>query len=303
MRILLTGATGFLGSHIAENLQDANHDLLLTKRQCSSLVNCDSFGSKLEWVNTDSFDWVQKAIQFEPDVIIHAAWNGVSSSNREDWKEQLTNLDFIYHLLKIAEKSQVKKFIALGSQAEYGQFEGKVDEDYPLNPTSSYGAVKLAAMTIIKMFCFEHNIDWYWLRVFSIFGERESQNWLLPSVISKMKSDCQEMDFTVGEQKYAYLYVKDFADSISKVLNRQGASGIYNLSSDKAISLKDLLLMVREKVNPNFKLNFGRIPYRLNQSMHIEGDTTKFNQTFGCIETSNFEEKLGLVINSFTKFQ
>ena len=299
MRILLTGATGFLGSHIAENLYNANNDLFLTKRQFSSIANCESFSSDVKWVNTDSLDWVEKAILYKPDVIIHAAWNGVSSSNRGDWSEQLSNIDFIYQLLKIADQCTIKKFISLGSQAEYGQFDGRITEDYPLNPTTSYGAVKLAAMTIIKLFCSERNIDWYWLRVFSVFGERESQNWLIPSVILKMKSDYKEMDFTLGEQKYAYLYVKDFAESISKVIAHQGSSGIYNLSSNKAISLKELLLKIKASVNPKFKLNFGNKPYRPNQSMHIEGDSTKFNETFGKVETSNFEEKLHLVINSY----
>lgn len=300
MKILLTGATGFLGSHLAELLLAHQNELILTKRKSSSMENCQSFYSSVTWVDTDSDTWIEDAISWTPNVILHAAWNGVSSSNREDWSTQLSNIDFMYQLLKIAEKCNVKKFISLGSQAEYGQFDGKITEEYPLNPTSSYGAIKLAVSEQLSVFCTEHHIDWYWLRVFSIFGERENERWLIPSTIKKMLSNGTEMDFTSGEQKYAYLYVADFAVAVGKVITSEAApSGIYNLSSDNPQSLKDLLTMIKDRVNPDFKLNLGTKSYRPNQSMHMEGDSTKFNQTFGPIDTSDFQNKLERVINSY----
>ena len=301
MKILLTGATGFLGSHIAENLISHNFELILTKREHSSLKNCQSFQNKVTWVDTDTVLWVDEIIEFKPDMIIHAAWNGVSSIYREDWESQLTNIDFMYQLLKIAERSNVKKFISLGSQAEYGQFEGKITEEYPLNPTSSYGAVKLAVSELLKAFCTEKQINWYWLRVFTVFGERENEKWLIPSFINKMLSECSEMDFTLGEQKYAYLYIADFADSIASVVIQDAPTGIYNVSSDHPIRLKDLLMIIRDNINPGFNLNLGALTYRPNQSMHIEGDSTKFNKAFGQINTSDFTNKLERVINFYRK--
>lgn len=299
MKILLTGATGFLGSHIAENLLGNGFELILTKRKNSSFDNCQSFLSSVIWVNTDSDLWIDEVIKFNPDIIIHAAWNGVSSSNREDWDSQLSNIDYIYFLLKIAKMCSIDKFISLGSQAEYGQFEGKISEDYPLNPSTSYGVVKLAVSEMLKVFCEDNTINWYWLRVFSVFGEREDEKWLIPSVIKKMLSEQNEMDFTLGEQKYAYLYVGDFAESISNIVMKDAPSGIYNISSDNAICLKDLLVSIKDVVNPMFNLKFGALAYRPNQSMHIEGDSSKFNKIFGRIETSDFKIKLDRVIHSY----
>lgn len=301
MKILLTGATGFLGSHIAESLISHKFELILTKRESSSFKNCQSFYSLVNWVSTDSALWIEKIIELKPDIIVHAAWNGVSSLKRDDWKSQLTNIDFMYQLLKIAEKSSIKKFISLGSQAEYGQFEGKITEEYSLNPTSSYGAIKLAESELIKVFCTEHKISWYWLRVFSVFGERENGKWLIPSVIKKMLSESKEMDLTLCEQQYAYLYVKDFADAITNVVIQDANSGIYNISSNNPILLKELLVFIRNNVNPDFNLKFGALPYRSNQSMHIEGDSSKFNIAFGQINSSDFEKKLEQVINFYKK--
>jgi len=299
MKILLTGATGFLGSHIAENLLENGFELILTKRNNSNLKNCQSFSSNVAWVNTDEDLWIDEVINFNPRIIIHSAWNGVSSSNREDWESQLSNIDYMYFLLKIAKECNIDKFISLGSQAEYGMFEGRISENYPLNPTTSYGVVKLAASRILKIFCEDNDIKWYWLRVFSVFGEREDEKWLIPSVIKTMLTEQTQMNFTPCEQKYAYLYVRDFAQSITNVVIANGSSGIYNLSSDNPLSLQDIIVMIKDRVNPCFKLNFGQLAYRENQSMHIEGDSTKFNSEFDKIDSANFIIKLNKVIDSF----
>lgn len=299
MKILLTGATGFIGSHLAEAFIEKGHELIVTKRTSSKLNKCQSFQSNVTWVNTDNDFWIESVMKWKPNVIVHTAWNGVSSLTRDDWESQLTNIDFMYQLLKIAEINNIKKFISFGSQAEYGQFEGKITEEFPLNPTSSYGAIKLAASELLKVFCTEQQIDWYWFRIFSVFGEREDEKWLIPSTILKMLSVENEMDFTLGEQKYAYLYIRDFADSITKVITSKAPSGIYNLSSDMVFSLKDILFMIRDRVNPNFKLKLGALSYRPNQSMHMEGDSTKFINAFGKIDSSGFKIKLERVINSY----
>ena len=301
MKVLLTGATGFIGSHLAESFILKKIDLILTKRTTSNLKNCQSFYSKVTWVNTDSDSWIETVINLKPDIIVHAAWNGVDSLNRDDWNNQLSNINLMYQLLKIAESCNIKKFISLGSQAEYGQFEGKISEDYPLNPISSYGAIKLAVLELLKSFCNDNHIEWYWLRVFSVFGEREDEKWLIPSVILKMLSEEKEMNFTLGEQKYAYLYIGDFVNSIISVITLNAPSGIYNISSDRAVCLKDVLNMIKDLINPSFNLKLGTIPYRQNQSMHIEGDSTKFIQTFGKIDSSDFKTKLERVINSYRK--
>ena len=301
MKVLLTGATGFIGSHLAESFILKKIDLILTKRTTSNLKNCQSFQSKVTWVNTDSDSWIETVINLKPDIIVHAAWNGVDSLNRDDWNNQLSNINLMYQLLKIAESCNIKKFISLGSQAEYGQFEGKISEDYPLNPISSYGAIKLAVLELLKSFCRDNHIEWYWLRVFSVFGEREDEKWLIPSVILKMLSEEKEMNFTLGEQKYAYLYIGHFVNSIISVIKLTAPSGIYNISSDRAVCLKDVLNMIKDLINPSFNLKLGTIPYRQNQSMHIEGDSTKFIQTFGKIDSSDFKTKLERVINSYRK--
>jgi len=286
MKILLTGATGFLGSHIADFLYASGFELLLTRRKISVLDKCNSFAEAVKWIYTDDNDWINQAIEFKPDLIIHAAWNGVENNKRDDWKVQLSNIDFLYQLLKITKESNVKKIISLGSQAEYGQFNEKVTEEYSVNPVSSYGFVKLACLEYLKSFCNDHSIQWYWLRIFSVLGKNDNPGWLIPSVITKLNNN-ETIDLTPGDQCYDYMYVNDFCDRLLKVIrSSENNSGIYNVCTGRPTKIKELLIAVANKVDkPLSLLKFGALPYRPNQTMFMIGDSAKFDAAFGQCDT------------------
>lgn len=274
MNIFLTGATGFLGSHTAEVLLLNGHKLLLAKRAKSDTRRCGGFADQIAWVDTDTEGWADVAISFAPEVIINCAWDGVGVDGRAEWARQVRNIEYQQHLLNVALACGCKKVVGLGSQAEYGQFNGVVSEDDAVNPTSAYGATKLAAQIVLKTFCEQNDIKWYWFRLFSAFGEREDSSWLIPSVIRNMMTK-QSMDMTGCEQKYSYLYVKDVSKVIAQSCVVDAPSGVYNVSSTQARPLKDLLEAIRQIVNPSFRLNFGALAHRVGQSMHNQGDMTK----------------------------
>lgn len=298
MKILLTGASGFLGSHIADQLIDLKFEVLALKRQTSN-IKLLPFSEKVKWLNIED-NWLAEATKFSPEIIIHTAWTGVNAEARNNWTEQLTNVLFVNQLLELARISHVNKFISLGSQAEYGDFSGKVDESYQVNPVSAYGAIKCVIQQNVQSFCDIHQIKWFWLRIFSIYGERESTKWLIPNTIVNMLRDVESLNFTLGKQKYAYLYVKDFTQAIAQIIaSEEGKSGIYNISSDSAMELKEIILIIQNIIMPKTQLNFGFYPYRPNQSMHIEGSMEKFHQTFGYFPISDFKFKIKEVIKYY----
>ena len=280
--ILITGATGFLGSHIVEELINQGNKVVGLKRNTSNLWRCESFKDQIQWINSDILtDAESEIIKCSPDILIHAAWNGVKASDRDNWIEQEKNLSYLVSLLEIVKKTNITKIIALGSQAEYGNFEGSVDENYPCKPTSAYGTIKVCASILFKSFAELNKLDWYWLRIFSIFGPREETNWLIPATIINLFGK-KVMNLTPCEQQYDYLFTKDFAFGILKVVkNSNNISGIYNMSSGQSIKLKDILTYLENKLSPKQKLlQIGALPYRPNQVMHMEGNSKSFFQSF-----------------------
>lgn len=291
-RILITGITGFLGSHIAEYLINNQVEVIGLKRVNSNIWRCRSFESKVSWVNIhDDDSYREKLSGMKFDTIIHCAWMGVEAVDRDNWNQQVKNIDFLVSLFDVAKAVGVKKIIFLGSQAEYGNINCKVDEGKPPRALNAYGGIKLGSMAILKAFCELNDISWIWLRLFSIFGERENSSWLIPSLVRNMLNT-EKMDLTAGEQIYAYLYVKDFAAIVKKIVDHPVESGVYNISSNECRTIRSLIENVRDIVKPNFELNFGALSYRPNQSMHMEGDISKIFSQIGEVQFTNFNVAL-----------
>jgi UDP-glucose 4-epimerase len=300
-RILITGITGFLGSHIAEKLIEAGFSIIGLKRPSSDAWRCDSYSHKIHWVVIDENKSFQTELSnLSIESIIHCAWIGVEASERDDWTLQANNIQFLIDLLEVARMGNISKFLCLGSQAEYGVLSEQVNEAHEVNPLTSYGSTKLACLQIFKSYCTSHAINWIWLRVFTIFGERESHNWLIPSLIRSMETTSQ-MNLTLGEQQYAYLYVKDFAQIVVSLSKLNIESGIYNVSAEEVLSIKYLIQQIRDKINPSFNLNFGALEYRKNQSMYIAGNTSKLSSQIGKPNYTDFVLALNNTISYYQK--
>ena len=266
MRILLTGASGFIGSNICNFLCRKGYELLLTKRASSDLSLINELSYNIIQIDWSKEGWIEKAIDFKPDVIIHSAWIGINSYERDNDTLQAANLILIDKLINIAVASQTKKFIGLGSQAEYGNIECEASEEDPVFPFDSYGKTKLQVLHHLQSASLKYDFEYYWLRIFSVFGDGQSKEWLIPSVINNILFSPQRfMDFTLGEQIYSYLDVEDISYSIELILQSTDKSGVYNISSSDKIKLKELIISIRDLIDSSFKLNFGAIPYRLYQ--------------------------------------
>jgi nucleoside-diphosphate-sugar epimerase len=283
-KIFITGGSGFLGSAVIANLINREYEILAAKRIDTNLYRCLKFQNKIQWVDVDDNSFIQEVVAFNPEIILHSAWTGVSSIERQDWNLQMKNFELLNKILEIGKQIKLKKILVLGSQAEYGNINQKVDEFYTNNANDAYSACKLASQLIIKTFCDQYNINWYWLRVFSVFGPGEAENWFIPLIIIKQLNN-EDMDLTACEQRYDYLYIDDFAAMVTKVVASDYApSGIYNICSGQSTSLKTIVEIIMEHISSKGKLKIGVLPYRPNQSMEITGSNDKYNVTFEPVE-------------------
>ena len=281
MKVLLTGATGFIGSNIAKSLLENGHQVYATHRTISSFEKCSSFIDKINWINTDLQDWKQQIKDINPDQLIHVAWGGIGAKERNNWDIQIKNFWFSKELFDLAKECGIKKVIGIGSQAEYGVYGYPINEETVPKPQDAYGATKTLTANYLRNLFENSQTEWYWIRIFSVFGEGENSEWLMPTVISKLLRK-ESIQLTPCEQKYNYLYIGDFLSNFMSVVNcLQNRSGIYNLCNKDSIELKELLLQIAEIMNisPEF-LEFGKIRYRENQNMLIAGDNSKFINTF-----------------------
>jgi nucleoside-diphosphate-sugar epimerase len=301
MDVLLTGATGYIGSHIAKNLLESGYKVYATCRKDSKFDKCILFADKLDWLNLDDENWQKKIEKIQLDLLIHTAWAGVSATERDNWDVQFTNFYFSKSIIDFSLGLKVKKIICLGSQAEYGNFKNRVTEAHVPYPTDAYGAVKLMTLYYLKNIADKQKVDWYWLRVFSIIGENENETWLLPQVMTKLCAQ-QEIELTEGRQCYDYLYMDDFIQRLNQVITCQSSdSGVYNICSGRSVEIRQLLILIANKLNiSTSKLKFGAVPYRKNQNMLMVGSPDYFENTFGNLSIDSIEDTV-IKITEFYK--
>lgn len=295
MKVFVTGATGYLGYHIVNVLVAEGHKVLCLKRATSKSLFSEGVESRIQWVLNDG-NMQSRIAAFQPDVLIHAAWGGVRGAGRDNVEIQQANLELSKTLF---EAYPYKQIIGIGSQAEYGYYSNIVGEEHPLNPTMQYAIAKVACQRMLQNYCNGKNIEWQWLRIFTVFGEKQTGG-LVKIAIEKCLDGSTEFDTTLGEQRYSYLYAYDFAKAVISMLGSVHKSGCYNLSQPFGIySNRTILQTIKRLTCSDIRLNFGSIPYAENQVMLMDGHVDKFERAFGLIPCTDFETALENTIIDF----
>lgn len=295
MKIFITGATGYLGHHIAVQCINEGHQVLCLRRFTSISLFDEEMDSHIQWVTINDNNWENTVRSFAPDVLIHAAWGGVRGNGRENFEIQKNNILMSNMVFTLYPYQQI---IAIGSQAEYGFYEGPVNEDHELHPIMRYAIAKCEVQYELQKYCVSKGIEWQWIRVFTVFGEKQTGG-LIPLAIKNCRNGVEQFDTTEGEQIYSYLYTKDFAKAICQVIGSKGKSGTYNISQPKEErSNRDILETIKLMMGSNIKYNYGAVPYPKDQVMLMTGSVDKFEKAFGPIPYTDFKVALQNTINS-----
>jgi len=227
MRCLVTGASGFLGSHLVSALLERNHIVTVLLRPDSDPVRLRDnmhqvrvlYGS-LEYLNR-----LDEGLTQEPvDAVFHLAWSGVTGDFRNHTAPAMRNVIGSLQLWELLRQHNCKTFIGVGSQAEYGPYAQVLTENLSANPETVYGASKLALCQILKQFCVSVEMRFVWLRLLSLFGPADDERHMVPSLIGALLHG-DKPALTACEQVWDYLYVSDAAAALCAVLE-SNASGI-----------------------------------------------------------------------------
>lgn len=295
MKLFVSGATGYLGYHFVKVAINQGHEVLCLRRPTSRSLFESEIENKVKWVVNDE-ELKSAVIDFQPDVLFHAAWGGVRGADRNNIEIQKENLVMSHNLFTLYPYKQI---IAIGSQAEYGYYNDIISEDHTLKPAMEYAKAKIQCCKDLQNYCEHNNIEWQWIRIFTVFGEKQTGG-LIKLAIEKSLNGEESFDTTPGEQKYSYLYAEDFGKAICNMLGSKGKSGIYNLSQPQCLkSNKEILENVKILTKSDIHLNFGAMPYPEGQVMLMDGSVNKFEKAFGAVPYTDFNTALEHTINSF----
>ena len=266
MKIVVTGASGFLGSWICRVLA-LNHEVIALVRPTSEVYRLSGI-RKVSVVPRETPQWSDFIGEAKPDVLILAGWWGVGNQDRNH-QRQFENIDAIKQLAFAARESGVKTVIGVGSQAELGPIENTITEDLPDNPTTKYGMAKVQAREALEEIFKDSKTRFVWMRIFSTYGPLDTGAWLIPQTVDSL-SRGKSMDLTKGEQEWSYLHAYDLARAFETVVDNPSAAGTVNVGNPKTIILKDALIKIAQILGVKKLLNFGAVAYREDQVMKLQ---------------------------------
>ena len=165
----------------------------------------------------------------------------------------------------------------------YGPYDRAIRENDVTRPTTLYGVAKLAAGLMAARLCEERRMRFAWLRIFSTYGPKDADYWLIPSMIRTLRSGAH-MALTPCEQRWGFLHARDAATAVRLVLTSPSAEGTYNLGSPDAPPLRLTVMTLRDLIDPDATLGFGEVSYRRDQTMVLAADTGRLAALGWCPE-------------------
>lgn len=245
MRVFIPGTTGFIGRHVMEVVNEVGHDILALTLEKDKIKN--SFRD-IQWLfgNLADLESLKPAvISFNPDVVIHLAWQGIpdysESISRMNLNNSIDLLDFILN------KTNCRKIIVSGSCWEYGKKMGECKESDTVQITSFFSWAKHSLYQYLLLKCNKKDIDLIWFRIFYVYGPGQRGGSLIPTLVQLLKAG-KIPDIRTPLNKNDFVYVKDVARAFQLAVDVRDESGIYNIGYGASNSVYDVCRIVENQM-------------------------------------------------------
>ena len=270
MKILVTGANGYLGQGIVRIILNNGHCVVATD------FNTQFVDERAERIVCNLFE-VDNPYSFfgEPDVLLHLAWRDgfvhYSSAHIDDLPKH-------YAFIKKMVDGGIQQVAVMGSMHEIGFFEGSINESTPCHPTTPYGIGKNALRDLTQMICKQKNIVFQWLRGYYIVGNSKFGSSIFSKITAAVDEGKTEFPFTLGQNQYDYIDYPDFCAQVAAVVGQKNEQGIINICSGKPEKLADRVERFIKENDYRIKLQYGAFPDRPYDSKAVWGNDTKIRK-------------------------
>lgn len=258
MRIAVSGATGFIGTYVLNELRKRDIEIIALSRNIPVLKNDLN---KVVWKNLDIKSPPKDTFNFigRPDCLINLAWGGLPNykSNLHLDEELPSQYSFLYSLIK----QGLKKIFNTGTCFEYGMQSGGLSVDAKTNPENPYGSAKDKLHRDIRKLHQDYQFKFIWARLFYIYGNGQAESSLYSSLKTAVNSGQKVFKMSGGEQLRDFLPVEEVAKNIVDLSLNNHSKDLINICSGNPISVRNLVNEWVVKNNWDIELLFGEYPY------------------------------------------
>ena len=277
-KILVTGATGFIGHYVIGQLLDRNCQVIATATSSGKAADQPWF-PKVTFIPFRIgdqhpgylYDYFQR-----PDAMIHLAWQGLPNYKADFHLE--INLPQQYAFLSSLINEGLTDLTVTGTCFEYGMQEGCLSEDMPALPANPYAIAKDQLRKQLEEFQRQKPFSLKWVRLFYMFGKGQNPNSLLSQLEKALDAGEESFNMSGGEQVRDFMPVEKVAAYIADIALQNEVSGIINCCSGKPITIRKLVEEYVRSRNKNIRLNLGYYPYPDYEPMAFWGDNSKLKK-------------------------
>jgi len=296
-RCLVTGASGFIGWHLIKNLIEESAEVSCIVEPGTGRGELESAGgiSDIHTADLTDFGAVRRAVEAaKPSIVFHLAAAGVADPAIEPVRAIRVNVEGTVNLL-LALNGSYELFINTDTCHAYGAGPAPLREIAPPAPIGVYAASKVAAWHFCNVFFRTQGWRIVTLRLFTVYGPRQSPRSLVPSVLLAGLRE-RELPMTGGEQRRDFIFIDDVvAGYLMTAENPASAGRTINLCSGRGISLRELVSMI-ESLDVPLGVKFGALPYRQEEASEIVGDNSLAGEILGWEPKVGLEEGLGITV-------
>lgn len=281
MKVLVTGATGFIGNHLLNYLTQNHPDIevVATARSRETAENKFWFRNVtfLEFDlahqndKTNCYDYFGK-----PDKLIHLAWEGLPNFLELYHFEE--NLPRHYKFLKEMIMGGLKDITVTGTCFEYGKKQGPLCETMNSEPANAYALAKDTLRKFMEELQKKNQFMLKWPRLFYMYGSGQHQKSIIPQLEKALANGDTVFNMSGGQQLRDYLTVEQIGEYIVKISLQNEVTGIINCSSGRPISIKEFVLSYLSQNQKSIQLNLGHYPYPDFEPMYFWGENSKLKQ-------------------------
>jgi nucleoside-diphosphate-sugar epimerase len=273
MRIAVTGASGFIGRAVVDELSRRGIEVVACARSSLDAISAHSVMNVLMDLHTPPSDAFEQLGC--PDVLIHLAWGGLPNYRSLHHIEQ--ELPAQYRFLSGLIDSGLRSLVVAGTCFEYGMQSGPLSEDLPTRPDNPYGFAKDVLRRELKFLQVTRSFALTWARLFYLYGEGQAETSLLPQLRKAVSRGEKIFNMSGGEQLRDYLAVEEAAAHLVALAIAGRDAGPVNVCSGRPISVRRLVEGWLRDKGWEIELNLGHYPYPDYEPMAFWGMRDKLD--------------------------